>query len=118
MDSTTRLRAAAFNRHRKRLFGDSSLKVHTTTPEDGETEAAEFTCDWFGQRVIRTTDSTRNDETGAWQFQIIAAEDWKTSQIFMLAVSVLTVETQHWKVKKVEKPIGKSLVWKIKAQIQ
>lgn len=117
MADVNALRLAAMNRHRKRLFGDESLKAYTTTPEAGETLAATYPVDWFGHRVEPTTDAA-GSEAGAWQFQVWAADDWATSQSFMLSLAALIIGTRRWKVKKVEKPIGLSLVWKIKAEIQ
>lgn len=111
------LRLAAINRHRKRLFGDSSLKAYTTTPEAGETEAAAFAADWFGHRVEPTTESD-GSSSGAWQFQVKADATWETSQAFMFSLAALTIGNRRWKVKKVEKPIGTSFVWKILAEIQ
>lgn len=110
------LRLVAVNRHRKRLFGESSLKVYTTTPEAGEVSAAEFPKDWFGQRLAGTTDG--GTEAGSWQFQIAAAADWPTSQTFMNSIVAVTIGTRRWKVKKVEKPIGTSFMWKVRAEIQ
>lgn len=105
------------NRHRKRLFGDVSLVAYTTTPADGETAAGTFTTDWRGHRVDPTTTGIE-EEAGSWQFEIIAAEDWATSQAFMNKIVALTVGTRRWRVKKIEKPAGHSLVWKVKAEIQ
>lgn len=105
------------NRHRKRLFGDESLKAYTVTPEDGEVLAATLAADWFGQRVEKTT-TTGTAESGGWQFQVKAAADWATSQAFMLRLAALTIGTRRWKTGKVEKPIGRSMVWKIRAEIQ
>lgn len=109
------LRKSAINRHRKRLFGNASLVVYTTTPTDGETAAETFLSDWMGHRVDRTTVGLE-EGVGGWQFQVIAASDWATSQTFMKKIVALTVATRRWKVKKVEEPIGHSLVWKIKAE--
>lgn len=115
---TNDLRKDAFDRHRERLFGDSSLKVYTTTPADGEAEADEFTCHWKAHRIRPTTTGFAEPDTGAWQFQIVAECDWATTQSFMLAIVALTVGDQRWKVTKIEKPIGVSLVWKVRAQMQ
>lgn len=104
MSKLNDLRIAAVNRHRQRLFGDSSLKVYSTTPADGESEEHEFETDWRGSRL---------DDDGNWQFEIVAASDWASSQAFLKKVSVLTVGTRRWKVKKVKEPIGESLVWKL-----
>lgn len=112
------LRKAAINRHRSRLFGESSLKVYSTSPADGDAEEAEFTEDWTGQRVWATTDMGVKGNTGAWQFQIVATADWWSSQDFMTAIVALTVGSVRWKVTKVEEPVGRSLVWKVKAQKQ
>lgn len=111
------IRLIAINQARKQLFGDSSLTVYSTTPEAGETSEGEFAEDWFGHRVQATTNIHKNDG-GAWQFQVAAEDDWETSQAFMNKVVALTVGTRRWKVTKVEKPIGVSLMWKFKAEIQ
>jgi hypothetical protein len=103
---------------RKLLFDDLTLKIFETTPEAGETESAEFTADWFGQRSTPTTDGTSQAEVGMWQFQIWAEDDWETSQTFMLKAVALTIGERRWKIKKIEQPIGHSTVWKIKAQLQ
>jgi hypothetical protein len=100
------LRVAAINRHRERLFGSSSLKAYSTTPEDGETEEHEFETDWRGSRI---------DDDGNWQFEIVATADWAETQAFLKKVSVLTVGGRRWKAKKVKEPIGESLVWKLQA---
>ena len=113
------IRLRAINQRRKQLFGDSSLKVYTTTPEDGETEAGEFETDWKGFRVDPTTgQATRGADSSSWQFQIEAEADWKTSQVFMLSIVALMIGEDRWKITKVEKPIGNSLIWKLKAQQQ
>lgn len=111
------LRRVAINRHRKRIFGDDSLNAYSTTPALGETLEATFAADWFARRV-ETTTNTVGADAGAWQFQIVAADDWETSQAFMLKIVALAVGVRRWKAKKVEKPIGNSKVWKIKAEIQ
>lgn len=103
------------NRHRKRLFGNASLVVYSTTPADGDTAEGTFTTDWFGHRVDPTTTGLE-DAAGAWQFQVIAASDWATSEAFMKKITALTIGTRRWKVRKVEEPVGHSLVWKIKAE--
>lgn len=113
------LRLAALDRHRQRLFGDDVLSVYRTTPVDGEAVAGTFTEHWTAQRVIAlTADGSTRSDSGAWQFQIAAAEDWAISQSFMNAVVAVTVGTRRWKVKKVEKPIGRSHIWKIRAEMQ
>lgn len=113
------LRLAAMNRHRIRLFGDGvSLIVYTMTPAAGETAAGTFTQDWFGQRVAPTTNDQQQRDASEWQFQIKANADWATSQAFMMKGVSLTVAGQRWKISKVEKPIGVSLVWKVRAQEQ
>jgi hypothetical protein len=113
------LRLAALDRHRVRLFGDAALKVFTTTPADGEAEAGEFTKHWSAQRTQPLTDdANKGAEAGHWQFQIAAASDWETTQTFMNSIVAVKVGTRRWRVKKVEKPIGLSLVWKIRAEIQ
>lgn len=106
MSKLNDLRTAGVNRHRERLFGSSSLKVYSTTPEDGESEEHEFTADWRGSRL---------DDDGNWQFEIVAAADWTSSQAYLKKVSVCTVGSRRWKVKKVKEPIGESLVWKLQA---
>lgn len=106
------------NRHRERLFGDSSLKVYTITPADGEAEAGEFTCDWMGHRVRPTTSTYADQEGGAWQFQIMAASTWATTEAFMKKVVALTIGSRRWKVTKIEEPIGESLVWKLRAETE
>lgn len=116
-DTISNVRLRAVNQHRKRTFGDRSLKVYTATPETGEVEAAEFEIDWFGHRVEKTTEGS-SSQSGAWQFQISAAEDWATTQTFMKAIVALTIGDDRWKVTKVEKPIGRSLMWKVRAQMQ
>jgi hypothetical protein len=117
MSSYADLRTAAVDRHRQRLFGDAALEVNATTPEDGETIVGMFTDGWTAHRSEGTTDSG-GKESGSWQFQLKALSDWETSQAFMLRVVSVKVGARRWKVKKVEKPIGLSLVWKINAEIQ
>lgn len=113
------LRNAALDRHRQRLFGDAAVVVYTTTPEVGEVAAGTFSEFWSAQRTQPLTDDgNRASEAGHWQFQIAAADDWQTSQVFMNSIVALTVSDRRWKVKKVEKPIGNSHVWKIRAEIQ
>ena len=104
------------NRLRVGLFGDDSLKIYGITPETGEIELAELVADWSGRRVESSADS--NTESGYWQFQIAAPDDWQTSQADFLKTVALTIGDRRWKMKKVEKPIGNSKVWKIKAEIQ
>lgn len=106
----------ALNRLRVQLFGTDSLKIFGIVPETGETELADLAIDWSGRRVDSSTDSAA--DAGTWQFQIIAADDWATSQIFMLKSVALKIGTRRFKVKKVEKPIGNAKVWKLKAEIQ
>ncbi len=117
MTTLSSIRLIAINQARQQLFGDSSLTVYSTTPEDGETSAGEFAEDWFGHRVQPVTNMHKN-EAGAWQFQVLAEDDWETSQDYMLAVVALTVDSRRWKVTKVEKPVGVSLMWKLKAELQ
>lgn len=105
------------NRHRIRLFGDAALVVYTTSPASGEAEAGTFIQDWRAKRVETTTNDVAV-EAGAWQFEIAAEFDWETSQVFMLKAAALKVGSRRWTVKKIEKPIGVSLAWKIKAVIQ
>lgn len=111
------LRLSAVNRHRRRLFGDAALSAYTTDPINGEVVAGTFATDWMAHRVDPTTIGLE-EGAGGWQFQIAAAADWETSQAFMKKIVALTVDTRRWKVKKVEKPIGHSLIWKVKAEIQ
>ena len=112
------LRIAAMNRHRIRLFGDASpLVVYTSSPTTGESTAATFIQDWKAKRIEATTNNVAV-EAGAWQFEVAAEFDWESSQAFMLKITALTVGTRRWAVKKIERPIGVSLVWKIKAIIQ
>ncbi|MCC6328993.1 MAG: hypothetical protein IT174_10785 [Acidobacteria bacterium] len=108
------LKLAAINRHRRRLFGDVPLLAYTVTPEAGETLAATFLIDWFGQRIEKTTTGSAA-EAGAWQFQVKAADDWANSQAFMLKIAALAIGARRWRATKVEKPIGVSMVWKIRA---
>lgn len=105
------------NRLRGRLFGEESLKLYGITPETGETEFAELVVDWSARRVSAITDGVETS-AGAWKFQIVALDDWQTSQPDFLKAVALVVGTRRWKVRKVEKPIGNSKVWKIKAEIQ
>jgi hypothetical protein len=118
MSQLNDLRRAAINRHREQLFGDSSLKLYSMTPEDGETEIVELTEDWKGHRVRPTTSGFADQDGGAWQFQIVADEDWSTSQSDFKEIVSLTVGGRRWKVTKVEEPIGESLVWKLRAEVQ
>ncbi len=117
MSVEEKLRWLEINRRRKRFFADDPLLVYKTTPEAGETVAETFSIDWFGHRISPTTTGD-NVKPGAWQFQIRATDDWETSQVFMLAIVVLTIGNRRWKVNKVEKPIGTSMVWKVKGEIQ
>lgn len=117
MNATNRkLFLAALNRLRIQLFGTDSLKIFGMTPETGETETANLPADWSGRRVESSTDSEK--DSGFWQFQIAASDDWQTSQAFLLAAVALKIGDRRWKVKKVEKPVGNSRVWKIRAEIQ
>ena len=81
-------------------------------------EAFEFEKDWKGFRVLATTDSGVTERSGAWQFEIQATATWADSQTFMLSIVAMTIGDRRWKVTKVEEPIGNSLVWKVKAQVQ
>jgi len=91
------------------------LKVYTAKPEAGREAVAKFEKHWFGHRIAGTTDGTGRG-SGAWQFQIEALPDWEESQSFMLGVATLSIDVRRWKVNKIEKPIGLSLIWKIRAQ--
>ena len=104
------------NRLRVRLFGNDSLKIFGITPETGETQIAELIENWSGRRVSSATDSEK--DCGSWQFQIAAADDWQTSQAFMLKVVAVVIGTRRWKVKKIEKPLGNAKVWKLRGEIQ
>lgn len=118
MGNLANIRLRAVNERRKQLFGDSSLIVYSTTPTAGEVAAGTFTVDWCGHRVWGTTAEGVRQPTSAWQFQATAADDWVTSEAYMLTIVALTIGTRRWKVTKVEKPVGTSLIWKIKAQEQ
>lgn len=111
------LLCTSFNRHRLRLFGDCSLKLYEVTPLAGETEVFAFIDGWKGHRLQGTTDGDR--ESGSWQFQIIADENWQTVELATFKkVVALTVDGRRWAVRKVEEPIGNSLVWKLRAEIE
>jgi hypothetical protein len=113
------VRYRAINQARKRDWGeDATLTIFEMVPETGEAELAEFAEDWRCKRVTPTTDGTSRAESGEWQAEIRAAADWETSQAFMLRATAMTIGDRRWKVKKVEKPIGVSLVWRLKAQMQ
>lgn len=118
MATIDNLKLAAMNRHRLRLFGDAALIVYTTTPEAGETAAGTFAANWFGQRVAPTTTEFNPRDASEWQFQIAAEADWETSQAFMKKAVSFAIGTRRWKIAKVERPIGISLVWKLRAQEQ
>ncbi len=107
---------AAVNRLRIQLFDTDSLKFFGIVPETGETEIAMLAENWTGREVESTTDS--NAESSFWQFQIIADDDWQTTQAFMLKMVSFKIGIRRWKIKKVKKPMGNSKVWKIKAEIQ
>lgn len=116
MSTIDNLRLAAMNRHRIRLFGDQALSILGITPAAGDTVLGTFADDWLAQRVAATTDE--QTERSEWQFQAVANADWATSQAFMMKATGLSVGAQRWKIRKVEKPVGLSLVWKIRAQEQ
>lgn len=97
------------------MFGSSYLKVYSVTPAVGETLEGTFVKDWFAHRVWNTTDQGVK-ESSALQFQINADATWKTTQAFMKKIAVVKVGDESFKVIKVEKPVGNSLVWKVKAQ--
>lgn len=118
MTTLNNIRLRAVNERRKQLFGSSSLTVYATTPSAGETSAGVFTADWCGHRVWATTAAGVREATSSWQFQIDAESDWVTSQAFMLTIVSLTIGSRRWKVTKIEKPVGTSLIWKLKAQEQ
>lgn len=109
---------SGLERLRKQFFpDDEALKLLKVTPEAGETEIAQITGGWGVQRIA-TTIGTGAAESGSWQFQIAAAEDWPTSQAYMQLAIALRVGSRRWKVKKIEAPAGIAMVWKIKAEIQ
>ena len=117
MNETNRnLFLKAMNRLRRQWFGDDSMKLFEITPETGETEMVSLAEDWCGRRVESETDSA-SDGT-FWQFQIAAESNWETSQAFMNRLVAIKIGTRRFKVPKVQKPFGKSLVWKLKAEIQ
>ncbi len=120
MDMYGTLRTAAADRHRERLFGkEAVIELYSTAPETGETLVTSFDEGWFGQRVVALTGTnSRAAASGDWQFQIAAEDDWETSQAFMFKVSIVQIDGRRWRVKKVEKPIGLSLIWKLKAEAQ
>jgi len=106
------------NEARELLFPGETLKIFETSPADGETEAGEFEQDWRARRVTPTTDGSNQAPTGEWQFEISSADDWETSQAFMIKAAALKIGDRRWKIQKVEKPAGHSLVWKLKGKIQ
>jgi hypothetical protein len=116
MSTVDNLRTAAADRHRNRLFGAASFDIYDKSPS-GETIIGMFTSGWCGQRVAATTDAG-GKQSGSWQFQLKALPDWETSQIPLLKSAVLKIGNRRWTVKKVEKPIGLSLMWKFNAEIQ
>lgn len=107
----------ALNRLRRQLFGDEPLTLFETTPETGETAFISLLIDWSGRRVKSSADAL-DDGDGFWQFQIAAADDWKISETYMFRMVSFKIGDDRWKVKKVEKPVGNSKVWKLKAEIQ
>jgi hypothetical protein len=106
----------SLNRLRVQLFGALALQIFGITPETGENELASLAADWSARRVVSATDSA--NESGFWQFQIAAKDDWQTSQAYLLKAVALKIGDRRWKVKKVEKPIGNAKVWKLRAEIQ
>lgn len=116
-DTYRNLTLAALDRLRIQTFGGEPLKLFQITPETGETEVAELTASWAGRRVTPVTEGG-SAESGSWQFQVKAEDDWPTSQNYMLQVVALRVGSRRWKVKKVEMPVGNAAVWKLKAEIQ
>lgn len=113
------LMAAALDRHRRRTFGDKTLKIFTATPEAGETLAAEFATGWTARRIIPlTTPGTRGTGAGFLQFQIVAEQDWAVSQNFMASAVSVAVGDRRWRISKIEKPLGLSLIWKLRAESQ
>ncbi|HEV7701265.1 MAG TPA: hypothetical protein VGO43_13620 [Pyrinomonadaceae bacterium] len=118
MSLQNQLLSDAFDRHRERLFGDSSLKVYTTSPTGGEVEAGEFLKGWKAHRVVDTTTGFADRDTGSWQFQIILDDNWKETQAFMLKAVAFSIGDQRWRFKKGQKPVGLSPVFKTRAQMQ
>lgn len=106
----------SLNRLRIQTFGNDSLKTYAITPETGESLQFELFADWSGRRIDSSADSEK--ESGFWQFQVVAKDDWATSQVFWLKSVALKIGDRRFKVKKIEKPIGNSKVWKIRAEIQ
>jgi hypothetical protein len=111
------LRKAAFNRHRDRLFGKgAALHILASTPETGETVIASVSDGWTGQRTQSISDErTMRAESGLWQFQI--AEQPGIGSLMNSAVAIVAAG-RRWRIKKTEKPVGASAVWKIRAEIQ
>lgn len=107
----------ALNRLRVRLFGGDSLKIYGIVPETGETLIGELTENFCGREVESATSDSKA-ESSAWQFQIVAADDWATSQSFLLSAVSFKIGSRRWKIKKVKKPLGNAKVWKLKAEIQ
>lgn len=118
MSQQKQLLIDVFDRHWERIFGTSSLKVYGMTSADGEVATGEFTAGIHAKRLVDTTVGLGEAISGSWQFQAIAADDWPSSQSFMIAIVALTVGTHRWRVKKVQKPIGVVPVWKIRAEMQ
>ena len=87
-----------------------STENTSTNNTTGDGKAADATND-------AATGANQN-ESGAWKFQIAAPNDWQKRQTDFLKAVALTIGDRRWKMKKVEKPIGNSKVWKIKAEIQ
>lgn len=121
--TNTQLLKDAFDRHRERTFGNSSLTVYGTTPDLGETLLGTFAVGWKGHRVIDATRDITERDSSEWQFQVIASDNWDQTgqvgnQLFMKKGSVVMVGTKRWKVRKIQEPIGQIFIWKIRAQQQ
>lgn len=112
-------RMQAVNRHRELMFGIASLECFGMNPTDGEAMLVMFADGWCAYRAEGTTDGRGAEATGAWQFHVVAASDWVTTQLATFKkIVVLKVGSRRWKVNKLEQPIGLSLMWKIRAEIQ
>lgn len=123
MSTERELLAQAFDRHRLRTFGESSLTVYGMTPTDGEASSGSFSGGWKGGRVSDVTSQVQERDSSEWQFQVMATADWsdeesESNQLFMLSAVALTVGAQRWKITKVQKPVGAIGVWKLRAEQQ
>lgn len=113
-----KLRIAAIDRSRRHLFGDDAvLQIFETTPADGDKQLAEIETGWRGRRIETTTNAVAV-ESGEWQFEIAAGDDWADYETYMFRASAVVIDGRRWTVTKVEQPIGKSQVWRLKAETQ